>query len=209
MKNEGLVAVIMDSKIISKIYLASKSPRRRELLAMMGVDFELLEIDIPEEVYPGENFRDYSTRICNEKAEAAWEHVLANNLAMMPVLTADTEVVFDNVVFGKPIDYQDAFRMWRTLAGNHHLVITTVTLKYGEFHKTVSSESRVYFDQMTDEDIHAYLATGDYQDKSGAYGIHTFAGQFIQKIDGCFYSIMGLPLNTVKHLLAELARYAA
>lgn len=195
----------MDSGSISKIYLASKSPRRRELLAMIGVKFDLLEIDIPEEVHANEGFRDYSTRICNEKAEAAWQYIHENNLELRPVLTADTEVVFNNVVFGKPLDYADAFRMWRILAGNHHLVITTVTLKYKDFHKTVSSESLVYFDTMTDDDIHAYLATGDYMDKSGAYGIHTFAGQFIQKIDGCFYSIMGLPLNTVRNLLAELA----
>jgi len=209
MKNEGIITGIMDYKNTSKIYLASKSPRRRELLAMMGIKFDLLEIDIPEEVNEDEGFRDYSTRICNEKAEAAWQHILENNLLQMPVLTADTEVVFNNIVFGKPVDYDDAFRMWRTLAGNHHLVITTITLKYKDFHKTVSSESLVYFDEMTDKDIHAYLATGDYKDKSGAYGIHTFAGQFIQRIDGCFYSIMGLPLNAVRHLFADLGKYEA
>jgi septum formation protein len=89
-------------------------------------------------------------------------------------------------------------------AGDCNLVITSVTLKYHDFEKTVTSQSWVHFDQLSDEEIHTYLATGDYKDKSGAYGIQSLAGQYIQKIDGCFYAIMGLPLNTVRNLLHEL-----
>lgn len=194
---------------ISKIYLASKSPRRRELLAQMGVEFEVLAIDIPEEVAPDENYFSYSQRICQEKAIAAWTHLQQNSLSIHPVLTADTEVVFNDEVLGKPADYDAAFAMWRKLAGNRHLVITTTTLKYFDFAKTVTSESWVYFDELTDAEIHTYLKTGDYRDKSGSYGIQSYAGQFIKKIDGCFYSIMGLPLNTVRHLLQELEQYLA
>lgn len=197
----------MNKKDITKIYLASKSPRRRELLAQIGVDFELLLIDIPEEVDKNENYLDYSRRICMEKAVAAWQFMLENDLPNYPILTADTEVIYKNEVLGKPENYDAAFAMWRKFAGDEHLVLTTITLKYFDFERTVTSQSRVFFDQLTDDEIHAYLATGDYKDKSGSYGIQSFAGQYIQKIDGCFYSIMGLPLNAVRKLLLELDRY--
>lgn len=194
----------MDYKNISKIYLASKSPRRQELLTLMGINFALIAIDIPEQAGPSEGFRDYSQRICCHKALAGWEQLIAQQQELLPVLSADTEVVVDGVVFGKPTDYADAWRMWQLLAARRHLVITSISLKYRGFHKTVSCESWVYFDQVNDAAIHAYLATGDYKDKAGAYAIQSFAGQFIQKIDGCFYSIMGLPLNAVRSLLLEL-----
>lgn len=194
---------------ISKIYLASKSPRRRELLAQMGVEFEILVIDIPEEVAPNENYFSYSQRICKEKASAAWTYLHENSLPCYPVLTADTEVVINEEILGKPSDYAAAFAMWKKLSGNKHLVITTTTLKYFDFEETVTSQSLVYFDDLMDAEIHAYLKTGDYRDKSGSYGIQSYAGQFIKKIDGCFYSIMGLPLNAVRHLLMDLENHLA
>lgn len=189
---------------LNKIYLASKSPRRRELLAQIGVDFEVLAIDIPEEVAIGEGYLAYSQRISHEKALAAWEYIQQHNLPAYPVLTADTEVVIDDEVLGKPSDDKAAFEMLRKLSGRRHLALTSMTLKYGEFDKTVTSESWVYFDTLSDEDINTYLATGNHRDKSGSYGIQSFAGQFIQKIDGCFYSIMGLPLNTFRNLRKDL-----
>ena len=194
----------MVNKSISKIYLASKSPRRAELLTQMGVNFEILSFDIPEIVAEGETPFDYSQRICREKAEAGWQYMVEHKLPTLPILTADTEVIYQEQVLGKPIDYDDAFRMWRMFAGDRNLVITSVTLKYHGFEKTVTSQSWVHFDQLSDAEIHAYLATGDYKDKSGAYGIQSLAGQYIQKIDGCFYAIMGLPLNVVRNLLQEL-----
>lgn len=194
----------MVNKSISKIYLASKSPRRAELLTQMGVNFEILSFDIPEIVAEGETSFDYSQRICREKAEAGWQYMVEHKLSTLPILTADTEVIYQEQVLGKPVDYDDAFRMWRMFAGDRNLVITSVTLKYHDFEKTVTSQSWVHFDQLSDAEIHAYLATGDYKDKSGAYGIQSLAGQYIQKIDGCFYAIMGLPLNVVRNLLQEL-----
>lgn len=190
--------------MINKIYLASKSPRRKELLQQAGFEFEVLSIDIPEEVKHGEGFRNYSVRICNEKADFAWNYVIDHKLPLYPILTADTEVVFENKVLGKPADYNDAFRMWKMYSGSSNLVITTITLRYKSFSQTKTCESLVYFDNVSDADIHAYLATGDYKDKSGGYGIQSYAGQFIKKIDGCFYSIMGLPLNAVRELLQGL-----
>lgn len=197
----------MNSGSISKIYLASKSPRRRELLTQIGVEFEILTIDIPEEVAVGEGYLTYSLRVCQEKAQAGWNYMLAHSLSIHPILTADTEVVYQDEVLGKPENYAAAFEMWRKLAGQKHLVITTVTLKYFEFEKSVTSQSWVYFDELSDDEIHAYLETGDYKDKSGSYGIQSFAGQYIQKINGCFYSVMGLPLNAVRNLRKELAVY--
>ena len=194
----------MVNKSISKIYLASKSPRRAELLTQMGVNFEILSFDIPEIVAEGETPFNYSQRICREKAEAGWQYMVEHKLPTLPILTADTEVIYQEQVLGKPVDYDDAFRMWRMFAGDRNLVITSVTLKYHDFEKTVTSQSWVHFDQLSDAEIHAYLATGDYKDKSGAYGIQSLAGQYIQKIDGCFYAIMGLPLNVVRNLLQEL-----
>lgn len=194
----------MVNKSISKIYLASKSPRRAELLTQMGVNFAILSFDIPEIVAEGETPFDYSQRICREKVEAGWQYMLDRELPTLPILTADTEVIYQEQVLGKPVDYDDAFRMWRMFAGDRNLVITSVTLKYHDFERTVTSQSWVHFDQLSDDEIHAYLATGDYKDKSGAYGIQSLAGQYIQKIDGCFYAIMGLPLNVVRNLLQEL-----
>jgi septum formation protein len=149
----------------------------------------------------------YSQRICQDKAHAAWDYMLQNKLAVYPVLTADTEVVHNGEVLGKPADYEAAFTMWKRLAGEKHLVITSLTLKYYDFEKTLTRESWVHFDDLSEAEIHAYLASGDYKDKSGSYGIQSFAGQFIKKIDGCFYSIMGLPLNAVRQLLRELNEY--
>lgn len=199
----------MNNKIISKIYLASKSPRRRELLDMININFEILSIDIPEFVKENENYLTYSHRICEEKALAATQYMLENNLPEYPILTADTEVVINNEVLGKPETYDDAFKMWQKMRGRSHLVITTITLKYQKFMQTISTESKVYFDDVSNEEIHTYLATGNHQDKSGSYGIQSYAGQFIKKIDGCFYSIMGLPLNTVRNLMKNLEQHLA
>lgn len=196
------------NEVPKKIYLASKSPRRRDLLTQMGVSFEVLTIDIPEEVGANEDYLSYSKRVSEEKARAGWHEVITHGMDLYPVMAADTEVVYDNHVFGKPLDYDDAFKMWRKLAGNTHLVITSATLKLHDFEETIVSESKVSFEQMTDEEIHGYLISGDYRDKSGAYAIHNgYVGQFIKKIDGCFYSIMGLSLNAVRKLQNNLATY--
>lgn len=204
-----VLVVLVNTKLTiphnnKKIYLASKSPRRRDLLKQINVDFEVLEIDILEEVRDGEDFFSYSQRICMDKSVVAWKYLIDNNLPLMPVLTADTEVVLDDIVLGKPKDYADAFLMWQKLSGRKHLVLTTVTLKYNSFEKTVTQTSWVYFDKVSDEEIHSYLKMNNYIDKSGSYGINSYAAQFIQKIDGCFYSIMGLPLNIVRNMLKEL-----
>ena len=185
-----------------KIYLASKSPRRKELLQQMGIEFEILSIDIPEEKMPDETPEAYSRRITSEKLNAAWNAMLNQGLTTLPVLCADTEVVLEQTILGKPRDYQHAFSMLKNYSGRSHQVITSLGLKYLTDEKIITHTTTVYFAHMSDADIHHYLASGDYKDKAGAYGIQSWIGQFIYKIEGCFYSVMGLPLNSVRELLA-------
>lgn len=187
-----------------KIYLASKSPRRKELLTLMGVDFDLLLVDAPEIIAPNERPEDYSMRITKEKLEAAWQELNQNAMPVLPVLCADTEVVLDEKILGKPESYDHAFSMIKSYSNRSHQVLTSVGVQYHDYQKIMMNTTVVTFASMSDADIHQYLAGGDYQGKSGAYGIQSFLGQFISKIDGCFYSVMGLPLNSVRLLLKEI-----
>lgn len=187
-----------------KIYLASKSKRRSELLAQMGIDFERLLIDTPEIIQPNETANDYSKRVTREKLTAAWEHIMSENLTVMPVLCADTEVVLDGKILGKPDNEQAAFKMLQSYARRSHEVITSVGLHYFDYQKIVMQKTIVTFADLPKKDIKHYLALNDYQDKAGSYGIQSYIGQFISKIDGCFYSVMGLPLHTVRELLVDL-----
>lgn len=187
-----------------KIYLASKSPRRKKLLVQMGIDFEILSLDIPEEIAPSETPDEYSKRVTREKLEAAWDKMIRDNLPIMPILCADTEVVLNNKILGKPDSYQDAFDMLKSYSEKSHYVITTIGLKYTNYERFITNYTTVNFAHIPDDEIHKYLATGNYKDKAGSYGIQSYIGQFISKIDGCFYSVMGLPLNSVRELLTEL-----
>ncbi len=187
-----------------KIYLASKSPRRKQLLLQMGVEFEVLLIDTPEELALNETPAAYSKRVTTEKLSAAWNNITQEKKPVMPVLCADTEVVLDGRILGKPRDYLDAFDMIKSYSGRSHEVITSVGLQYFNHTKVRMDITSVYVAALSDNDIHQYLATGDYKDKAGAYGIQSHFGQYIYRIEGCFYSVMGLPLNTVRELLAEI-----
>ena len=187
-----------------KIYLASKSPRRRELLQQMQVDFEILPIDTPEIVAPNEAPEDYSQRITKEKLDAAWDTIIHLKKQPFPVLCADTEVVLDGVILGKPVDEQDAFKMIKSYAGRTHEVITSVGITFYDYQSMQMNKTFVTFSNITDDEIKNYLTSGNYKDKSGGYGIQSYIGQFISRIDGCFYSVMGLPLNTVRTMLNEL-----
>lgn len=186
-----------------KIYLASQSPRRQELLQQMQVEFELLSVTTPEIVRPNERPEDYSKRVTQEKLHAAWDKILKAHLPLLPVLCADTEVVMQNKILGKPRDENDAFDMLRQYSGTAHQVLTSVGLIYHDYEQIRTNVTWVTFATMTDDDIRKYLQTQNYKDKAGAYGIQSYIGQFISRIDGCFYSVMGLPLNTVREMLNE------
>lgn len=186
------------------IYLASKSPRRKELLAQMEVPFEILSVDTPEIVQPNEMPEAYSKRITQEKLHAAWAKVVREDLPHLPVLCADTEVVLDGIILGKPYDEEDAFKMLKGYSAKTHQVITSVGLIHHSFETIRTNITLVTFGHMTDAHIRHYLASGNYQDKSGGYGIQSYIGQFISRIDGCVYSVMGLPLHTVREMLDDL-----
>mgnify|MGYP000054692260 CR=1 FL=1 len=190
-----------------KIYLASKSPRRKELLSQMGVEFKILPIDFIEEVNLLELPYEYSKRITEEKLHFAWNKLLQGKIHILPILCADTEVILDGKILGKPQNYEEAFNMLTSYSNHTHDVITTVGIKYLDFQKIITQVTKVTFAQIPESDIHKYLMMGDYKDKSGGYGIQSYIGQFISKIDGCFYSVMGLPLNTVRELLLEVNNY--
>lgn len=189
-----------------KIYLASKSPRRKELLAQMNIEFEVLMVDTPEIIGPNEAAETYSMRVTKEKLDAAWVKVMDDKLTTMPVLCADTEVVLDQRVLGKPRDEQDAFNMLKSYSGRSHEVITSVGVTYFDYQQIMMNKTIVTFAAMSDTDIKHYIALNDYKDKAGAYGIQSSIGQFISSITGCFYSVMGLPLNTVRELLLNLEK---
>jgi len=191
------------------IYLASKSPRRRELLTQMEVSFELLLVDTPEIVEPNESPKAYSKRITQEKMTAAWNKIIEENLHVMPVLCADTEVILDEKILGKPENKEDAFQMLKNYANRTHQVITSVGLIYHDYQKIMMDTTLVTFAELSDEDINHYLTSDNYKDKSGSYGIQSYIGQFISRIDGCFYSVMGLPLNTVRELLQDFKKHHA
>jgi nucleoside triphosphate pyrophosphatase len=192
-----------------KIYLASRSPRRRELLKQIGVAFEVLllrdhpgrNVDVDESQQPGEGPDDYVRRVCRIKADAGWERVLQRRLRQFPVLAADTVVCVDDVILGKPPDPSHAVKMLRLLSGREHRVLTAVALKLEDRVELVVSESRVRFGEISQADIEAYVASGEASDKAGAYAIQGRAAAFVTELHGSYSGIMGLPLHETAQLL--------
>ena len=193
------------------IYLASKSPRRQELLRQIGIAHEVLLMreapprgpDVDEEVLPYESPADYVTRIAREKAEFAWKVLGMRNLAPRPVLSADTTVVIENQILGKPADATEAERMMRLLSGKTHQVLTSVAVKYGDKFWQSLQISDVTFATLTDDIISAYCAGPEPYDKAGGYGIQGKAAKFIRHINGSYSGIMGLPLHEAATLLSQ------
>lgn len=184
-----------------RLILASASPRRRELLAQAGIEFTVETADIDESQLPGEDPVTYTTRLAREKAAA----VLAKHSGEsdVVVLGADTIVTVDGLLLGKPKDADDAARMLRMLSGRPHEVVTGVALLSAA--KTVSHAERtaVFFRPMSEEEIAAYIATGEPMDKAGAYGIQGKAARFIPRIEGDYSNVVGLPVAAVSGMLTE------
>jgi septum formation protein len=194
-----------------KIYLASKSPRRRELLRQIGVDFELLLLrdqaprgpEVSEEVNPGEKAEDYVVRVTREKAEHAGKIMMARRLPVRPVLSADTTVVIDGRILGKPADEAEAMEMLRLMSGRTHQVLTSVAIQHDEQHWQILQTSEVTLAPLTEDMMRAYCATGEPYDKAGGYGIQGMAAVFVERITGSYTGIMGLPLFETAKLLQE------
>ena len=194
-----------------KIWLASKSPRRGELLAQIGIAFDVLRLregagrtpDVLEVAHDGEPALHYIERIARTKANAGWQSMLARGLEARPVLGADTEVVLDGEVLGKPADERAAKAMLARLAGRTHDVVTAVALRWQDDTQFALSTSRVTLAPLSKSAIAAYVARGDPFDKAGWYGIQGRAATFITRLDGSYSGVMGLPLAETAGLLAR------
>lgn len=181
------------------LYLASRSPRRAELLARLGLPFSVLDLDIVEQRDPAEEAQAYVRRVAREKAGGGLLQVMSSPGAL--VLGADTEVVLDDEVFGKPLDAADASAMLRRLSGRTHQVVSAVSLVSADRETQVVSVSDVQFCELGDDDIEAYVATGECMGKAGAYAIQGSAERFVRHLSGSFSGVMGLPLHDTWKLL--------
>ena len=194
-----------------RIYLASRSPRRRELLKQIGVPFELIllredlrrGVDIDEMPLADESPGVYVLRIARTKVEMAVRQIAYRALPQKPVLAADTTVVFDGQIVGKPDDAEHAARILRALAGREHQVLTAVAVALREQVETQISVSSVWLRELSEADIRRYCATGEPLDKAGAYAIQGRAGAFVTRISGSYSGIMGLPLMETTELLQK------
>ncbi len=191
------------------IWLASKSPRRAELLQGMGVPFEVLQFtdaagaqyEVDESVHPGEPPRDYVRRVALDKALHALSYMRDRQLVARPLLSADTTVALGDRILGKPADAAEAREMLGALSGQVHEVLTAVVVIDGHDIRQMLSVSRVHFMPLSVETIDRYIASGEPLDKAGAYGIQGHAGTFVADMQGSFTGIMGLPVHETACLL--------
>ncbi len=184
------------------IYLASRSPRRRELLLQMGVDFSVINPDVDESVLDKELPLDYVSRIASLKAEAGRGLLLAAD--KKPVLAADTAVVVDNRILGKPQDDEQAASMLKMLSGKTHQVMTAIALTQSNRLWTAVSVSHVTFADLQEKDILWYIKTKEGVDKAGSYAVQGLAALFIKHIEGSYSGIMGLPIRETGQLLLTM-----
>ncbi|AMC36290.1 Maf family protein [Janthinobacterium sp. B9-8] len=186
-----------------QLYLASGSPRRQELLVQIGVHFERISAPIDETPFPNETAKDYVLRLAKAKAESGWQAMLAQDKHPLPVLAADTTVVLDGQILGKPLDANDATAMLEQLSGRSHEVLTSLGLRTNTGIEIILSLSTVTFMPLSPAQIAAYVASGEPMDKAGSYGIQGRAGLFISDLQGSFSGVMGLPLHDTAALLAR------
>ena len=186
-----------------RIVLASSSPRRRDLLAMIGITHEVIPADIDEAYFPGEEPRAHALRLAQQKAAS----IAARNPTAI-VVGADTIVVVDGAVLGKPLSAADAGRMLRILSGRTHVVYTAVAVQRAASAASAVEAVTVTFRALSDAEIAAYIDTGEPMDKAGAYGIQGFGATIVDRIEGDFFAVMGLPLGQMVRLMGKIgARY--
>ena len=194
---------------IARIYLASRSPRRRELLGQIGVEHEVLTQrikaergpDVNEDPLPGEKPRDYVMRVCRDKVEYGWLRVVQRKLPLRGVLAADTTVCIGDEILGTPVDAAQAAEFLQRLSGREHEVLTAIAFKFGERMEAELSATTVRFRELGRAEIERYVASGEPMDKAGAYGIQGRAGAFVAEIRGSYSGVMGLPLYETTLLL--------
>lgn len=184
---------------MTSIYLASGSPRRQELLTQLGVSFERIVTGIEEKRAEGESAQQYVSRLAREKAQAG----VVQTSRDLPVLGADTIVILNGEVLEKPHDADHAARMLRKMSGQTHQVITAVALADSQNVLDCLVVTDVTFRVLTDDEIAAYIASGEPMDKAGAYGIQGLGGCFVRKINGSYHAVVGLPLVETYELLSN------
>lgn len=185
-----------------KIYLASKSPRRQQLLKQIGMDFEIIDADVDEHWNGSENPRAYVERLALEKAQTGKSKI--NTPEPFVVIGADTSVVLDDIVLGKAENTDQAIHMLKQLSGRLHYVYSSVALVAHEHEMVKTSVSRVSFKHLTDAEIKKYCNTGESLGKAGGYAIQGLAAIFVEKLEGSYSGIMGLPLYETSALLNKL-----
>lgn len=181
-----------------KIILASASPRRFEMLNQCDLSFDVIPVHIDESIQKDEPLNKYVIRMAHEKNQTIFVHYPESC-----VISADTIVVLDEKLYGKPLDEDDAFRMLTELSGKTHQVMTAMVIKSAFFEEEVLSITNVSMTKLTQEDIRAYIKTQEPMDKAGAYAIQGKAGWMVEKIEGDFYSVVGLPLSQCMIILRK------
>lgn len=192
-----------------RIYLASRSPRRRELLKQIGINFEMLLLrsdqrrclDVDETPVKNEDPEAYVQRVCHAKAEMGYSLLRLRNLPLFPVLAADTTVTLEGKIFGKPENAEQAAEMLRQFSGREHKVLSSVAVALEERIETALSVSIVKFAVLDEDRIRRYLHTREFTDKAGGYGIQGYAGAFVEQLSGSYSGVMGLPLFETVQLL--------
>jgi nucleoside triphosphate pyrophosphatase len=195
-----------------RIYLASRSPRRQELLQQIGVEFDLLKLrsapgryrDVVEQARDDEPPLHYVERIARTKAAVGWRRMEERGLPPRPVLGADTEVVLDDVIFGKPADNDAARQMLARLSDRRHEVLTAIALRWQDQVEVALSATHVTWRRLTADEIERYVASGEPFDKAGGYAIQGLAAAFITRIEGSYSGVMGLPLAETAAALARI-----
>lgn len=185
-----------------KIYLASKSPRRKKLLKQLGIRFRSISVNTDEKILPGEKPYQSVIRIAQEKMNAAKKKIKSGI-----IITADTIVFLDNKILGKPLDKKSAFRMLKKLSGRTHQVYSAYCIYNYENDRMITEyvKTDVTFRKLLDSEINDYIKSGSPMDKAGAYGIQDdFGAVFVDRINGCYYNVVGLPLSKFYHALLRI-----
>lgn len=195
---------MLQADTLKRVFLASTSPRRAQLLAQLGVEFDVVNAPVEEVALPGEDADSFVRRMAIEKALDGFNKVAG---AKVWVVAGDTVVKVDNQVLGKPRNQADAMRMWRLLSGREHQVLSAVAVVYDGEVCCALSETTVVFALLSEADMLAYWASGEPQDKAGAYAVQGLGARFISSINGSYSGVMGLPLFELGQLLQRLGYF--
>lgn len=191
-------------KRTSRICLASSSPRRQTLLKQLGIQFDVMVPDVNEAHITGESPEEYVIRLSRMKAQDVFRRRQQQGLEQIPVLGADTAVILDGKILGKPKDGQNGKAMLKKLSGKAHEVMSAISLHYRRYQRSMLSVSKINFASLSDEDIVTYWETGEPADKAGAYAIQGHAAAFIKSIEGSYSGVVGLPLYELDQMLKEM-----